>query len=246
MEQGNNKTRIEWRLGLAGDRNFLKELSSLFSDGDIVIRTDGEHYYLCGSIFDGLPDNEAVLERGTRVVECIYAATNLLSGGSPDLLATDPIELFSDETETIYKKFVETSRVSDNLILIIEDGAGSVITKRPTDDLPKWLSLAEIDDDVAKVLRLSCKSMDWVNLYRILEAIETDVDPVEKQWITERKKRLFKHTANSVHALGDEARHGQESTDPPRHPMSYGDASFFIQGLIHSYLRYKLGQSEED
>lgn len=52
-------------------------------------------------------------------------------------------------------------------------------------------------------------------------------------------KWRFRHTMNSVAALGAEARHGVEQTTPPTDPMPTSQAREFIRDLLVQWIASK-------
>src|SRR5699024_4338714 len=114
---------------------------------------------------------------------------------------------------------------------------------KPADDVPAWVELGINDEAVAKVLRLLTNSLDWVGLYRIYEVIESDIGGldalVSTGWATKARVKLFKHTSNSPGAIGDDARHGKESSQPPSQPMHLHEARNLVESLINPWLKSK-------
>jgi hypothetical protein len=55
-------------------------------------------------------------------------------------------------------------------------------------------------------------------------------------WASEAQLRRFKHSANSVKAAGDEARHGVEATAPPVDPMTITEAKSLVDILLARWL----------
>jgi len=100
---------------------------------------------------------------------------------------------------------------------------------------------------VTKALRLrNADSLSWVELYRIYEVIEGDVGRpyiVASRWVKDTEIRLFKHTANSVGASGNQARPGKESAHPPKNPMTLSQARTPIEGLPRTWITDKCGHS---
>lgn len=86
-------------------------------------------------------------------------------------------------------------------------------------------------------------TLDWVNLYRIFEIVACDsggLDAINANaWATKASMKLFKHTANSPGALGLDARHGTETTQPPKQPMTISEARALVNSIVHAWLRSK-------
>jgi hypothetical protein len=64
------------------------------------------------------------------------------------------------------------------------------------------------DHKVAKALRLlDTDEHNWVSLFRLYELIEEDVGGIDKivrcDWASKTSIRHFRHTVNSLYAVGD-------------------------------------------
>ncbi len=98
------------------------------------------------------------------------------------------------------------------------------VTEEDAEAFGGWVELADHDAKVDKALRiLITRETNWVNLYNILDVVLSDVGGMIWQagWATESEVKRFKHTADSESTLGDEARHGQERTQPARGEAPY-------------------------
>jgi hypothetical protein len=119
---------------------------------------------------------------------------------------------------------------------------GTTETRGPLQPAPEWLTKALADPAVARALRLrDDNGLGWVDLYRLFEVIAAGVGGasamVDDGWCSHSQIRRFKHTANSVAAAGDEARHGVEQGTPPAHPMTLSEGRGFIDGLLRQWLQ---------
>ncbi|MGB3558818.1 MAG: hypothetical protein WBA24_09765, partial [Geitlerinemataceae cyanobacterium] len=97
------------------------------------------------------------------------------------------------------------------------------------------------DDEKIKCVRDLFKNQNWGNLYRIYEIIESECgDKIyQNSWASKNKITQFTRTANSPAAIGYEARHGVQKTDPPPNPMSLQDAQLLIRSIIEKWLNWK-------
>jgi hypothetical protein len=121
---------------------------------------------------------------------------------------------------------------------------GTVEEFHPADPVKQWAGLALKNDAVANVFRIfAVGTLNWINLYRILEIVGSDaggLDAIVVQgWATKSSMSLFKHTSNSPGALGLDARHGAEATQPPKHPMDVSEARALVNSIVHAWLRSK-------
>lgn len=106
-------------------------------------------------------------------------------------------------------------------------------------------NLPHNDGNVDSALRiLSQRQLTWSELYKLLEIVKADRGndyPVAAEVMTQAQLSKFKHTANSMAAIGDDARHGPTSKQPPSNPMMIGDARNFIRNLLKYWLEEKCG-----
>lgn len=92
------------------------------------------------------------------------------------------------------------------------------------------------DPQAERALRIFGRDdVDYRDLYHVFEIAEAAIGNriYSDGTVTAAEVSRFKHTANSVHALGDQARHGHEATQPPSQPMSFPEA----QALVGRVLR---------
>jgi hypothetical protein len=61
----------------------------------------------------------------------------------------------------------------------------------------------------------------------------------KETWSLPSDLNRFKHSANSVQVAGDKARHGKETTHPPKNPMSLDQAAAYLRYLLESWISAK-------
>jgi hypothetical protein len=61
----------------------------------------------------------------------------------------------------------------------------------------------------------------------------------DKGWASRSEIKNFKHTANSPSAVGDEARHGKELTQPPANSMTIENARDLLRPLATRWIGEK-------
>ena len=66
--------------------------------------------------------------------------------------------------------------------------------------------------------------------------VKEDAGSSVNDWVSKAELKRFKRTANSVGAVGDEARHGKENTEPPPNPMALREAESLILKLVRDWL----------
>lgn len=236
---------MKWEVGVTGDNIDLALLSEALHGEQASIRNKGDTFVLESNDFDDLPDAKAVRKRAQQIVTVLSAYSRLkLDGRNP--IQVGAITLFPDDgSQNI---FLPPAAISAGCRLVppnlsITRRNGTIDRCRPADSVQQWLALARQDESVAKVLRLRNEDgLSWGALYRIYEVIQGDVgksEIVSSKWTSGRKISRFKRTANSVEAVGDHARHGCETDEPPTNPMTLSEAKRFIDSLIKSWVASK-------
>jgi len=235
---------MEWFVRIIGDINDLDELSKSLKSPELSISHDGESYILKTDEFNLLDDKEKVRNKAVEIISLINGAAGLTLGIRTPIEVSHVVKLNDDGTQEIFVCISNTITLRDSISICIHRGDGTIEEIHQSDPIPNWISIAKKDNTVAKALRLfGSGAYDWVNLYRIYEVIEGDMgglkNIVKEGWATKKMLNRFTHTANSPGAIGDDSRHGTESTTPPRDPMLLSEAKSFVITLFHSWLALK-------
>jgi hypothetical protein len=115
---------------------------------------------------------------------------------------------------------------------------GSVTEHRPGDQSRDWVAATIRNPLIAKILRLRAReSLDWDDLSRILEVAQRVHGSIGKPEpsLLLIMKRVF-GTANSVDALGDDARHGVQRTRGLNDPLGFDEARDAVDRVIRDIL----------
>ena len=83
------------------------------------------------------------------------------------------------------------------------------------------MEVALNDSQAERALRIFGRDdVDYRDLYHVFEIAEAVIGHriYSDGTVTKTEVKLFKRTANSVYALGDQARHGSQTTEPPPQP----------------------------
>ncbi|MBF0229502.1 MAG: hypothetical protein HQK63_07920 [Desulfamplus sp.] len=236
---------MTWKVRIIGDPRDLDDLHQSFASGAIFIEKNGIHeYYLISDAFQDYTNDIDVSEKASQLISLISGASRLALGGNIPIAQSETVKVKEDGTELVFMHLQETLQVRDSSHLAIIDDEGNVVKEiKPADEVPNWVELGLQHESVAKVFRLYTQSLDWVGLYRIYEVIENDMGGldalVSNGWAVKSKVKLFKHTSNSPGAIGDGARHGKESSQPPQQPMHLHEARNLVESLISSWLKSK-------
>jgi len=222
----------EWFIELEGEKKDLRLLSELLNSPNLDVTEEKGAFILCSSTFDPALDSNAIDERSTNLIEVVNGAAKLYSRRYQGVTAKAVVRI--DEDGKRLKYVTLTARARD-----------FTLTARGRDDLVEsWFSIAQADEHVTRALTLyGSLEHNWKNLYMLLEVIEADIGGegalCGKGWVSKKKIKGFKHTANSFSAIGRDARHGHAKLQPPKTPMLLQDARMLIRSLLRQWLESK-------
>jgi hypothetical protein len=229
-----------------GDKSDLAMLAQSLAGSDINISHDGQDYILMSDQFSEGDEAGEVRQKAERLVSILNGAVLLA------LDATQPISvraLYRRHRDGKRDGFLFPKPVMIRLrvaapTITLTHADGTIEESHPADPVKQWAGLALKDERVANVFRILANGiLDWVNLYRIFEIVVADIgalDAIDRNgWATKASMRLFKYTANSPGALGLDSRHGTETTEPPKIPMTISEARALVRTIIHAWLRSK-------
>jgi hypothetical protein len=131
--------------------------------------------------------------------------------------------------------------VSVDAELTVTGPDGQAKPATPNDPIQNLITLAEIDETVAKVLRLSRSDLqDWPALYRLFEVLQAAEGGPAKLaslgGVTRQQLQSFTATANSPALTGDASRHGVQSGSPPSRAISLPEAVQLLRHLCRAWL----------
>ncbi len=238
---------MEWYVEITGDGFDLEELSKSLNSPDLCITQKGEIFILKSTDFNILKDANEVRTRASEILSLINGATRLVIGKQKPLAMGSVVEVGDDGKRKLFD-WVEVAaygRYSVSTTIVKANGTVQEQEIRQADPIQDWIAIARHDTNVATVLRLFNKNLDWVNLYRIYEVIESDIgginNIIKEEWTTKKTIERFTRTANSPDAIGDQARHGNGGRiTPPKDPMTLPEAKSLIETLFHQWLRSKI------
>lgn len=236
---------MTWKVRIIGDPHDLHELQQSFAGSPISIESGKNHdYYLLADSFQECASENEISEAASKLVALIGGASRLALGGNIPITQSETVKVNEDGSKSVFVCFQDTIHARDSFYISIIDGEGNVVEEiKPADDVPNWVFLGMKDEAVAKVFRLLTQPLDWVGLYRIYEVIENDIGGLDALismgCATKARVKLFKHTSNSPGAIGDNARHGKESSQPPLQPMHLHEARNLVESLINPWLKGK-------
>ncbi|SNQ59111.1 hypothetical protein [Candidatus Methanoperedens nitratireducens] len=238
---------MEWLAVITGEIFNLEELSKSLNTPGLCVTREGEEFILKSTDFNLLIDSDDVRNRASEILSLINGAARLALGMRKPIVVAHIVKINDDGTRHMFVSLSETINLRDSVSVSVIEPDGTIQEIHQTDPIPSWVTAAKHNTNVAKALRLfGAGTHDWVSLYRIYEVIEGDVggksNIINKGWATDKGIKHFKYTANSPGAIGDEARHGNQTIPPPRDPMALSEAKSFVETILHSWLRLKVGQ----
>lgn len=235
-----------WAVQLSGDQSDLAALAQSLNGSDVNVSHDGQDYILTSSQFALIDEAEGVHQKAEEIVAVLNGAARLALDTMQAIRVGSVHRRREDGKRELFV-FVESATIQLRAFaptIKLTHANGSVEEFHPADPVKYWVRLASENQAVSNVFRiLASGTLEWVNLYRIFEIILLDIgrlDLIAKNgWATKASMNLFKRTANSPGALGLEARHGADKTQPPAHPMPISEARALINSIIHAWLRSK-------
>jgi len=235
---------MEWKVFLPGDEFDLLELSKSLCSPDLAVTRDEDDFVLRSSRLSDLHDADALRREAENIVMLLDGAARVVLHTRVPIAVGSIVLIRDDGSKGYFENLGVTLHVRTGASVVLKRADGSEEQFNQADPVVGWVNAGLGNEAVARVLGLfATKAADWVNLYRILEVVESDMGGrdsiVQQGWVTSAELRRFKHSANSPSAIGDDARHGKESTKPPPDPMTLTEARSFVETILHNWLRTK-------
>ncbi len=236
-----------WMVELHGAEIDLRELQRLNSLSQVNIVAENNCFYLTAEEFDLHSEVREVLSRAAEIVKVINAIAYLEIENWENISVKDAIR--KDSQGNIHRFLIAEPghfrMRGGNVTFKITRADGTVEESPiPQNTLSSFFKTSQNDANVNKALRIfGGREHTWSNLYIIYEIIESDVGGksviVSNNWCSGKKIENFKRTANSLTAVGDEARHGKETSNPPPSPMLLDEAKTLIENILKKWLATK-------
>lgn len=235
---------LEWYVGITGESFDLENLSESFNSPDLFITKIEEGYILKSTDFNSLENVGDVDNKAKEILTQINGYAWLVLGTQRPLKLAYTARVKDDGKITRFKSLSGSVRVrgGGKIRISITTKGGEVQDQEtfPADLIPKIISIAQNDENVATVLQiLGDRLKDWVNLYNIFEVVKKDVREIPEEWASGNAISRFKQTANSVLAIGYDSRHVGKIFLPPPKPMTLSEAKSFIKNIINNWIQSK-------
>ena len=233
-----------WEAELRGNKQDLISVEDACSDLLMTIHWTGD--YACGRLPN---DKQYTTENEFReALTCALSITQgvvcLMKGAVGPVFVGIAFRL--DE----YGVRIPSYRVTYDVTVVatpswvFADAGAKVIDYKPIDGGRAIANLTCTSAVVSNVLRwIGQPHLNYVALYRIFEAIREDIGGnqalLDTGWISKSEQSRFTQTANSLDAVGDEARHGSASVRMPAKPMDMLEARPMILGVARRWLVFR-------
>jgi len=232
----------EWKISLKGNKEGLDSISKLFFPDFNVINEKGD-YYLKSVKLNKIIDPQQVIDSATSMVDTLNGAATLLYRHfeSINIGILSHIETNNPPTQFIFPAGIPTSEsIGEPGVVSTEDPEGLEYSSV----LERWIKIASGNENIRIALQLyGSLEPNWKNLYLIRDIIIDDVGNQtaleNKRWVLKSKLKLFKRTANSFLAIGNDARHSTSKHDPPAKPMDINEAQTLIRDLLDKWIKSK-------
>lgn len=229
-----------WWARLEGQEFDLEALPGALGDhSPVQIRQFDGRYYLRMAEFDQLNESSDVETRAGEILRIVNGAARVQYGDNREVRVdaaaqvqpSGQIQHFVHLSGTVHAR----ARVSATLTV-----NGESVPAAPEPTIAELAVAAALNDPQAeRALRIFGRDdVDYRDLYHVLEIAEAAIGSsiYSDGTVTAAEVRRFKHTANSVHELSDQSRHGHETTQPPSQPTSFVEAQELVGRVLRAWL----------
>ena len=243
-------THRRWAVVLRGDDHDLGRLAEHFTGG-IRIARGPDDWELTADRFEETGDRMVVYEAAVELVDRLRGLMVAKLVSDPRLEMGPVIELLPDGSRRPHvfaRAEMATARVRVYAAGVVTNPDGTVPEPPP---IPSWepiIELAVRDDAMRLALDLLAVPPTWSRLYAALDLVVQDQRTdrragVERRGAVMPEVERFTRTANSVWAIGVDARHGRLDWIRPPDPMSLEEAADLIGRIVEAWID-ELVQSE--
>lgn len=235
---------MKWKIELNGSGRGLEELSESFDEDPRTFEENGK-YYLWSSKFEQLSKAGDVRDEGKTIIKMIRCLGEIDSLSVSNLEYSCLVEIQKDGSERRKRLASVTAKDADRAEVRLS--VGDELLPSKAEQTYEYTQLALEDDTVQELIELRDRGKHWVNLYRIYEHIESNIesDIAIQDWLSGPEETRFTCTANDPEAIGHEARHAGDSSNASveqmsHDQMSHEEAKALINDLIDDWLRHRM------
>lgn len=232
---------LRYRVRLEGDLGAAARLAPRLQSAALRLVDDVGTVYLESTSFEPLPSHAAVFSEAQRLMEVVRGAMRVAGIREATPLAPQAVFELDEQGGDRNTQFI----VLPTIVVHAEAYPPTVIVSGVTSAVPTLGAEAAIASPaVAHALTLFAREPTWVELYKVMEVVADDVGGLHaldrSGFIDAKERDRFSQTANSMHAAGHDARHAAARIKPPEVPMSLGEATALIRGLLGLWMLSKL------
>lgn len=175
-----------WRVRLEGNVLDLEDLPAHFTSPNLRVVEDAGGYFVESATFEGFVESTAVRDEAERLLPMINGAARLRSRSFHGIKVGAQIDEFGEDGPRQHAVVIAVTaevRAKANAV-IVKEGAEEPQPPPPgSSDEDKRLELASKDTDVAEDLDTwGSRPHDWVNLYKVLEIVQSRADVARTGW----------------------------------------------------------------
>lgn len=232
----------EWLVELRGHVFDLRDLADLFTTPDLLVVQEGEEFRLKSTAFDALASEDDVYAKAKALMPSLNGIASVYVTGYRNVGISGgiiSIDAGGTRKRYIYEAVTEEIRLKAS----VDVAGGVAVARGPTEaDAAIKAALNKEKEVVSRALQFFSLEKNWVNLYKVLDAIEEDMgsaDPVTKKgWVSASEIDRFTGTANNHNAAKGNARHGYVSKRPmKKKPMTLAEAEQLIRTLLTQWFK---------
>ena len=226
----------KWLVEIVGEKSVLESLPINFILSKFNIIVDDGHYFLSSQEFEEANDSEVNREIANKYI-ILLNGINKLQDSTSDPISFAGISRLDDSGK---RKYIVRKTLNIRWKVKGTDVLRSSKSKDNSTPISSKLANAALqNENMQRALSLFISpDLTWDILYKIFEIIESEVggEIFDFEDITRQEVNRFSQTYNSRQAIGDKSRHPGKNYQPPKNPMTFGEATEMIRTLLSQWL----------
>jgi hypothetical protein len=239
----------EWSVKVFGPKHQIEAAVESLSSSDWAITQSGDEWYMRSSQHPVVGNGRSVADEAKREIDRINLAYGLFNPNDRALLTIGAAHSFTREdgtpghflqlTASIPIEIGLTTRqdVDGKEVLLVQWTPHAASATR----MPYAVARRKLSDDPdlhAVAGSFLNRPDDWTRLAKVLELIEIrSGGQIPKAWVSRKKLKLLRRTANSFAEAGSTGRHARPDFGPPPNPMPIREAQQIARDILSKWLR---------
>jgi hypothetical protein len=236
-------TVSKWIVELKGHRFDLEDLPDLLHGTGLSVEEQGSGWILAPSLFTQWTvkaDSHHVEIEAHRLVELINGLARCLTHESRGVEIKHVCAIDTNGVRNHFALITEVLSARAKAYDTVTSSDGRVVG-RPKGAWRHHARVALDNENIGKALQwVSRRPTTWGNLYKAFELVRAygrnEREMIAGRWASRGEISLFRRTANSVGAIGDDARHGVDQEVPPKQPMDLPTAATLVRRLVKAWI----------